>query len=167
MQIWYELDQAGEAGMTFNELLEKVTPRVPLGYAWRRYNRRRANTSGIAKASTIPLADTPANRKRSVRYIVRNMTDNMRRDRTILKRPDGRFAALRKPRSAFTDDQHDFDNSLSRKQVSIMELLRQCRALRAKVEADRTREHPPQHLPAVSKGLYAAIEKFVDAHAPT
>jgi hypothetical protein len=171
MQIWYELQQVGERGYTLDELVEKVKPRVPAGYAWRRYlgHRRskiRSRTKGLSSDSII--ADTPGNRAQAVRYVVNDSLVSMVRCRTAIRRPDQRYAVgVRKPKSVFTDEQHDFDGSISRKHVADMQLMRVLTGPNGVIEAIAAVRASPQkkHLPAISVPLAAALERWVEAHA--
>jgi hypothetical protein len=175
MQIWYELDQSGQAGLTFEEVLEKVSPRVPAGYAWRRfvrdtenhrrYDRRRTSSESTARSPlSDEVPDTAHNRLAAVRYVVRNTANSMVASGTALKRPDGRFVALRKPRSVFTDEQHDFDGSVTHKSVALMELLRLARPFVERIEAEWLPSKAPGHMPHIPVTLYAALTRLVDAH---
>jgi hypothetical protein len=177
MQIWYELDQTGAAGLTFEEILEKVSPRVPAGYAWRRYlrdresnyryRRRRVEESGVPAPLSSVIPDTPGNRAAADRYVVRNTTNSMVASGTALKRPDGRFVALRKPRSVFTDEQHDFDGSVTHKSVALMELLRLARPFVERIESEWLPSKAPGHMPHIPVTLYAALARLVEAHTKT
>lgn len=173
MQIWYELQQAGERGYTVDEVLEKVKPRVPPGYAWRRYVRARASMHRGKignRSSDFTLADTPGARAAAVRYIVTQSLGNMVRDRTAIRRPDGYYAVgPRKPRSAFSDEQHDFDGSVSRKHVADMQLMRVLTGPNGVLQTIATIRTSPQkrHLPAISVPLAAALERWAEAHAPS
>lgn len=163
MQIWYELDQAGQTGLTFDELLQKVSPRVPAGYAWRRYNRdytRRSNLSG----SSERLEDTTANRRRAVHFVVRHSVENMRRVGSVLKRADGHLATLRKPKAAFTDEQHDFDGSITHKEVAMMEFLRLWRPRAVQIVNEWMPHHPAGDMPTLRVAEFAVIQKLIEAH---
>jgi hypothetical protein len=176
MQIWYELEQAGQPGLTFDEIIEKVRPRVPAGYAWRRYVRDKANhrrsdaktSSEITTAHLISdeVSDTPANRQRAVHYVVRQTLQNMQRGNAmVLKRPDGHFAALRKPKiRGFTDEQYDFDGSVTRKHVALMDLLRIWRARVAEIDSQWIPTHHAGDMPTLRVADYAVIKRFVEAH---
>jgi hypothetical protein len=179
MQIWYELDQAGQAGLTFDEVLEKVSPRVPAGWAWRRYNRqrqaqRRYDDARLAprsdRASTTAqsdVPDTPHARTLAVRYAVRSCLAGMVAGGTGFKRPDGHFVALRKPKSVFTDEQHDFDGSVTHKSVALMEFLRVARPFVERIEAEWLPSKAPGHMPHIPVTLYAALTRLVEAHTKT
>jgi hypothetical protein len=176
MQIWYELDQAGQVGLTVEEILDKVSPRVPAGYAWRRYNRQRQAQRTYAQQKPArgdrdltlpqsPLADSPKERARSVQYVIRSSLSSMVQSGTALKRGDGHYAALRKPKAAFTDEQHDFDGSITRKEVALMEWLRLARPLIAYVTEQRARR--PHDMPHIPVAFYAATQRLVEAHTRT
>jgi hypothetical protein len=169
MQIWYELQRAGEAGLTLDELIDRVRPRVPVGYAWRRYKRyRQADVSKRKGASSSKmLEDTPSARAAAIRYAVRSSAQGMLRDHSAIRRPDRRYAmGVRKPKSVFTDEQHDFDGTLSRKQVAIMEMLRGARALVAEVETNWKPNHKPGDMPTLTVAFYALTKRLVEAHTP-
>ena len=174
MQIWYELEQAGQAGLTFDELLEKVSPRVPAGYAWRRYVRDKANhrrsdakiSSEIRKPIVISdeINDTPANRQRAVHYVVRQTLQNMQRGNAmVLKRSNGQFAVLRKPKiKGFTEEQYDFDGSITRKEAAVMDWLREMRLLIEYVERWLAREPRPSSLPRLPVRFYAVSKRLAE-----
>jgi hypothetical protein len=176
MQIWYELEQSGQAGLTFDEVLDKVSPRVPAGYAWRRYikqrhayaaaNKQRRHGSDNREDAVARLSEqpTPELRTTAVRYVVRSLLAGMVAGGTALKRPDGRFAALRKPRSAYTDEQHDFDGSVTHKSVALMELLRLARPFVERIESEWLPSKAPGHMPHIPVTLYAALARLVEAH---
>jgi hypothetical protein len=83
---------------------------------------------------------------------------------TAIKRPDGRYAVgVRKPRSAFRDEQHDFDGSVTRKEVALMEWLRLARPLITQVESEWKPTHK-KALPTLSVAFYAVTKRLVEAH---
>jgi hypothetical protein len=182
MQIWYELDQAGAAGLTFDEILEKVSPRVPAGYAWRRYLRQRqaqhnhdqrqaSSEYGSASPYSEPV-DTPAARRKAVLFVVRASLSSMVQSGTALKRPDGHFAVLRKPKSAFSctkcgRDEHDYDGSVTRKEVALMEWLRTWRVRVAEIDTQWIPTHQSGDMPTLRVAEYAAIKRLVEAHTKT
>jgi len=114
--------------------------------------------------------DTPGNRATAVRYIIRKSTSDMVKRNSALRRPDGRYAVgPRKPRSAFTDEQHDFDGSVSRKHVADMQLMRVLTGPNGVLQTIAAGRASPQkrHLPAISVPLAAALERWAEAHAPS
>ena len=166
MQIWYELNQAGQVGLTFDEVLQKVSPRVPPGYAWRAYNRERARRTTTIDGPASIVVDTPKNRASSVRYVVQKSLSNMTAVGSALKRPDGHFAALRTPKAAYSIEQHDFDGSITRKEVALMEWLRVARPLITWIESDWKPNHS-KALPTLSVAFYAVTRRLVEAHTRT
>jgi len=171
MQIWYELDQAGQDGLKFEEVFEKVRARVPAGYAWRRYVRQQqsqhaykvSQNGEYGESHPYSPDDTPSARAQAVRFVVRSSLSSMVQSGSALKRPDGHFAALRKPKSAFSDDQHDFDGSITRKEVALMEWLRLARPLISHIETEWKPNHT-KALPTLSVAFYAVTKRLVEAH---
>jgi hypothetical protein len=95
---------------------------------------------------------------------------DMIKTRSALRRPDGRYAAgPRKPRSVFTDEQHDFDGSISRKHVADMQLMRILTGPNGVIQAIAAVRAAPQkkHFPAISMVLAAALERWAEAHSTT
>jgi hypothetical protein len=180
MQIYHELTQAGEAGLSFEEIVERVKGRVPAGYAWRKYqadrlgkqarDERYRGISATRTRTTVRVADepSPTDRVKAIRFTVRTCLNGMidARSRTAIRRPDGRYAVgLRPPReTSGLEGKYDEDGQITRRQVALMEFLRLARPLVARVEAERLRDHPPKHLPAISAVLYASIKKVVDVN---
>ena len=177
MQIWYELGRAGEAGLTLDELVERVGPHVPRGYAWRRYvasiesrQRNRLRERGLVR-SPLPrselVPDTPGNRALAIRSLVRTTAQDMmanKKSPSAIRRPDGRYVVgPRKPRSVFSDEFHDFDGSVSRKAVTDMELVRFLRTLLAQINEGRA--HGAKHNPAISLSFETVLRRWFDAHA--
>jgi len=173
MQIWYELQRAGARGYDLDELIERVKERVPAGYAWRRYLRQRqawaeANQRRLQSSNgTSSIVDTPGARVAAVRYVVRSAVSGMVKAHTAIRRPDGRYAVgPRKPRSVFTDEQHDFDHAVSRKAVADMELMRILIGPDGVLALVSERRRRHKNMPTVSTQLAAALEKWVEAHRP-
>jgi hypothetical protein len=169
MQIWYELQQAGETGLLFEELADRVTPRVPAGYAWRRYLRHRKSLIQSRGGSFVSaLEDTPAARSAAIRYVIRSSAQSMVQLHSAIRRPDGRYAVgPRKPKSVFSDEQHDFDGSVSRRAVADMELMRILTAPDGVLALIQQRRRQHRNLPSVSTQLAAALDKWVVAHRPS
>jgi hypothetical protein len=99
-----------------------------------------------------------------VRFVVYKSLSNMTAVGSALKRPDGHFAALRKPKAAFTDEQHDFDGSVTRKHVALMDLLRIWRARVAEIDSEWIPTHHAGDMPTLRVADYAVIKRFVEAH---
>ena len=176
MQIWYELRQSGQTGLTLDELFVKVVDRVPAGYAWRRYLRQRqtqeqhrlGHLEESKRPNSLPtIPDTPANRAAAVRYVVRASLQSMLPYHTAIRRPDGHYVVgPRKPKSVFSDEQHDFDHSVSRKAVADMELMRVLTGPDGVLALVQERRRQHRNLPSVSTQLAAALDKWVEAHRP-
>jgi hypothetical protein len=177
MQIWYELEQAGEAGLSFAEILGRVSPRVPAGYAWRKYlanqrskrkhdiKRRHAAEEATTPSSSAAILDTPANRMRAVRFTIQESLSKMVVLHTAIRRPSDQYAVgVRKPKSYIPDEQLDYDGRISRAAVSDMELIRVLRPVLEQIET-RLAQPGRHHLPAISQSLASALKRWFDAHA--
>jgi hypothetical protein len=168
MQIWYELQQAGQHGLSFEELLDKVTSRVPAGYAWRRYLKHRSSLIQSRGSSFVSdIEDSPSSRASSIRYVVRASVQSMVQLHSAIRRPDSRYAVgPRKPKSVFTDEQHDFDGSVSRRAVADMELMRILTGPDGILALVQERRRRHKNMPTVSTQLAAALDKWAEAHRP-
>lgn len=169
MQIWYELHQAGQPGLSFEDLLDKVSPRVPSGYAWRRYLRHKKSLIQSRGSSFVSgPEDTPSNRAAAIRYVVRASAQSMIQLHSAIRRPDGRYAVgPRKPKSVFTDDQHDFDHAVSRRAVANMELMRLLIGPFGLLERIRLGQlRPKSDMPKLRVAEAAALERWAEAHRP-
>jgi hypothetical protein len=162
MQIWYELGRAGDAGLTLDELVEKVGARVPTGYARRKLWARESVRARSESRTGVAAPSTPEFDQRAVRYVIRESLGSMTnpRSQTAVRRDTGRYVVgARKPRALFSDEQYDFDGSVTRRAVSDMELMRVLSPLR-----DQLNVLPGGRLPAMSRQLAAALARWLDAH---
>src|SRR5262245_13131853 len=102
MVIYHHLKEAGEAGLSLEELVAKVSPQVAEGYAWRRYvrdarsRRRSYDTKSVDEGRTPlrrhkPIEDTPGRRLAAVRQLIRRTATDMTKPAslTAIRRPDG------------------------------------------------------------------------------
>lgn len=173
MRIWYALQQAGDDGLSLEEILEQVGPNISPGYAWRRYvrltltNRKRMQVvrseNGSIASHNKEVTDTPGRRAAALRSLVRGtLQDMLRYDRpSALRRPNGRYVVgPRKPKSVFTDEVHDFDGSVSRRAVADMELARVVGPILKHIDDVRGRRG---NLPTISVKLELALRQWYRA----
>ena len=118
--IWHQLSEAA-GGLTRDQIVSLVEPRVPKGYAWRLYLNSRKLDS---KASTYPTFDTHHRRARALRYCVSLTLKNMVASSSVFKRPDGTYVALRRPKSAMPEDKQDASGDIARRHVAQLEAWR-------------------------------------------
>jgi len=176
MVIHHHLKEAGETGLSLEELVAKVSPQVPEGYAWRRYvrdmqglQRRRKAKEDVEAGRRTPLRhlvieDTPGRRAVATRQLIRRtVTDMTKPDRlTAIRRPDKRYAVgPRIPRSMFSEEVHDVEGRRSRQHVSDMELLRIARPIVAEASARRL---AGRHTMTLPQPLVSALERWIAAH---
>lgn len=121
MHIWYQLDKAGPDGLALDQLIPLVESDVPKGYAWRRY----VNAYRGRQKAGVSTPDTTTHRQASIRYIINHSLLDMAKRGSAIKRSDGTYIALRKPKSAMVDMvDDDLDGSKTRQEVQIAEALR-------------------------------------------
>ncbi len=162
----HHLKEAGAAGLSFDEVLAKVGPDVPAGYAWRAYVSSRRSWAAIRKGTRaesparVPtIVDTPAHRVAAIRFIVRKSLGDMVRLHTAIRRTDGRYAeGVRKPKSVFTDEQEDVSKERTRKLITTMELIRKVDELEQQLKHAKRENYMP-------KDFLSAVRRWRAAHA--
>lgn len=176
--IYYVLGQAGDPGLTVDEVVARVGDQLPAGYVWRKYQayletnrkknrRRRPDTLATARARVSE--PTPAARARATRFVVGKALQNMSQldkngERAAIPRPDGHYVVgLRTPRAMKgLEGKYDESGEITRKAVTTMELVR---VLRPYIETIQTRRAAKRNMPTMSIALAAALERWYEAHA--
>ena len=159
MRIWQLVDDAGDDGLSRDEIVELVAPHVNAGYARRRYlsrlnrtERHRSDTLGMKVARVSTWEDIEVGAARS--YVIRKTLENMRQRGSLVRGEDDRYRAGRKPRYLRDERKLDLNGDLTRLHMNGNEALR---ALKPALERRRQ-----SHRAQLSTREWDALERLVE-----
>lgn len=164
MLLWHAISDAGETGITRDELVTVVGPRVNAGHAKRRYlvhlerEHRRRNCVANGLATQFPTFEN-LDLDRAKNFFVTSTLSNMRKHGTANRDDQGRYRAGRKPRAPrYQQDEAVLDPTGARTRM-LMNSNEAIRAVRQLLE-----RHEQSFRAKPNQREWRAIERLVALH---